>query len=214
MITIALVEDQPIIRHGIKDIIELGSKYRVLIQAENGKDALAKLNDTAVDLIISDIRMPEMDGITLLKHLRNQKARTQFLMLTTFDDTDLFLSAVAAGCNGFLLKDVTKEKLHKAIDIVGNGGTMIEPQTLISLTEKNTLPSDKIDTKTLGHEKLSEKEKQVLRLAAAGFSNKEIASGMHLAEGTIKNHMTRMLEKLNCRDRTQAVVKAMQLRII
>ncbi len=214
MITIALVEDQPIIRHGIKEIIELDPQYKVVIQAENGRDALDQLVDTSVSLIISDIRMPEMDGISLLKQLRNDNNTTPFLMLTTFDDTELFINAVAAGCNGFLLKDITKEKLHHAIDVVGNGGTMIEPQTLISLTDKKHLPSDKIDTKTLGHEKLSEKEKQVLRLAAAGFSNREIATGMHLAEGTIKNHMTRTLEKLSCRDRTQAVVKAMQLRII
>jgi DNA-binding NarL/FixJ family response regulator len=182
----------------------------VLWQAEDGQDALKKLASNPVDVLLSDIRMPNLDGIAMLKQIRQSANRLPVIMLTTFDDSELFLNSLQAGANGFLLKDVSLDKLLHAIETVAKGGYLIEPSVLKQMSEPKPAPSVGVTRNEL----LSEREREILSFMAGGFSNKEIANAVFLAEGTVKNHVSNILTKLDCRDRTQAVLKGLQLALI
>lgn len=212
MISIALVDDQALIREGVSRLLQLNEQFEMRWEASNGEEALDKLAEQAVDIIISDIRMPKMDGIAFVQALRDKGDNTAILMLTTFDEHQLFIQALRAGANGFLLKDVSLEKLHKAVETVAGGGFLAEPELL----QNDALQS--IDDEQLSRplllEELSDKERQILRYIAAGFSNKEIAGAVFLSEGTVKNHISTILQKMEARDRTQAVVKALRWKLL
>ncbi len=208
MISVGLADDQMLVREGIARLIELSGEAQTLWQCENGEQALHLLKKQPVDVLVSDIRMPGMDGITLLKRLRASGDTQPVLMLTTFDDHKLFLDALAAGANGFLLKDVSLEKLVNTITTVANGGFVAEPRLVSQLSTGIE------DAPPAAPDILSPKEREVLRLVAGGLSNREIADVTHLAEGTIKNHVSTILSKLNCRDRTQAVLYAIHWQLI
>lgn len=206
MISVGLVDDQALVRSGIATLIGLSGKAEVRWQAQNGQQALTLLAETPVDMLVSDIRMPVLDGIALVKALRAANQALPVLMLTTFDDNDLFLAALGAGANGFLLKDVELARLVEAIEKVAAGGLVAEP-ALVSQVTPQLAEGPR-------PEPLSDKEKQVLRLVAGGLSNKEIAELVFLAEGTVKNHLSTILGKLHCRDRTQAVLRALHWGLI
>ena len=206
MIKIGIVDDQIMVRQGIVNLIELNSHFSVIIQAENGKDALDNFPNHQLDIVITDMRMPVMNGVELIKNLRDKNDTTPILVLTAFSDNELLTGAISAGANGFILKDVTLEKLKNAIESVASGKLLFEPQSV------GEIESDVETPKIL--EELTETEKQILRLAAAGFSNKDISQCIHLAEGTVKNYISRILEKTHSRDRTHAVVKAMASKVI
>lgn len=209
MIKVGVVDDQAMVRMGIAQLVALSDSHNVVFQAENGEQALEYLSADPVDVIISDLQMPVMDGLRLIETLRERGIATPVLVLTTFNDSDLVVRAMRAGANGFLLKDVDLEHLNHALETVAQGGFLFEPQVLagnkeaFALYRSEPVPSD-----------INDSEKQVLRLIAAGFNNKDIAGFVHLAEGTIKNTVSRILEKTHSRDRTQAVVKAMAWKII
>ncbi|MBW8192147.1 response regulator transcription factor [Neiella marina] len=211
MIRIGLVDDQALIRDGIARLIELNPDFSVLWQAEHGQQALTSIQQQPVDLLLSDIRMPVMDGIQLVSQMRQLGLLTPVLMLTTFDEHQLFMRALQAGVNGFLLKDISWEKLEHAIKTVAGGGFLAEPELL----NRQHLPaSDDESLPQLPADSLTAKEQQILRYLAAGFSNKEIAGAVYLAEGTVKNHISNLLTKLHARDRTQAVIKALRWQLI
>ena len=205
MIKVALVDDQQLVRQGIAGLLSLSDDIEVIWQAENGEQALKHLTAPCddfprPDVVLLDIRMPKMNGIELVKKLRAQGDVQPVLMLTTFDDSELFIQSLQAGANGFLLKDVSLDKLTNAIKTLANGGFVAEPVVMKHL--------DQGLTSIAPLETLTEKEQQVLKLLAGGFSNKEIASSIFLAEGTVKNHVSNILAKLNTRDRTRAVLIA------
>ena len=208
MIRVGLADDQLLVREGIARLIELSGRAQTVWQCENGEEALRALRDDPVDVLVCDIRMPGMDGITAVKRLRATGDAQPVLILTTFDDHRLFLDALAAGANGFLLKDVSLEKLVDAIETVASGGFIAEPR-LVSQVSTGIE-----DAPPAGPDVLSGKEREVLRLVAGGLSNREIAEVIHLAEGTVKNHVSTILGKLNCRDRTQAVLYAIHWQLI
>lgn len=199
-IKVALVDDQDLVRQGIAGLLSLSDKIEVLWQATNGEQAIELITQTP-DVMLLDIRMPKMNGIELVKHLRAQGNNLPILMLTTFDDSELFMQSLQAGANGFLLKDVSLDKLVSAIETLADGGFVAEPVVMKQLNKG-------IDISSLT-EKLSEKELQILKLMAGGFSNKEIAESIFLAQGTVKNHVSNILAKLNTRDRTRAVLVAL-----
>jgi DNA-binding NarL/FixJ family response regulator len=199
-ITVALVDDQDLVRQGIAGLLSLRDKIEVLWQATNGEHALEFI-DQQPDVLLLDIRMPKINGIELVKKLRAQGSKLPILMLTTFDDSELFMQSLQAGANGFLLKDVSFEKLIGAIETLADGGFVAEPVVMKQLNKG-------IDIGSLT-EKLTEKELQILKLMAGGFSNKEIAESIFLAQGTVKNHVSSILSKLNTRDRTRAVLVAL-----
>ncbi|MEL4280247.1 MULTISPECIES: response regulator transcription factor [Shewanella] len=208
-IRVGLVEDQQLVRQGIASLIAISQHIEVSWQAENGQEALKRLQTDAVDVLLSDIRMPVLDGISLLKQLRAAQNPIPVIMLTTFDDSELFLNSLQAGANGFLLKDVSLDKLLEAIETVAQGGHLIEPSVLEQMQQSSaTAQSGQT------HDLLSQREREILGFMAGGFSNKEIANAVFLAEGTVKNHVSTILAKLDCRDRTQAVLKGLQLSLI
>lgn len=206
MINIGIVDDQMIVRAGLVNLITINDNHHISFEANNGKEAIECLKNHSIDLLITDLKMPEMNGIELIKRLRLSDSKLPILVLTTFDDNELFVQAIREGANGFLLKDVEYDKLEHAITAIASGEYLFEPQVLANNHSISDLP--------FSMESLTDTEKQVLRYAAAGFSNKEIATSMYLANGTIKNYISKILEKTQSRDRTQAVVKAIQLKII
>jgi DNA-binding NarL/FixJ family response regulator len=170
---------------------------------------LAALLTTPVDVVVSDIRMPGVDGIDALKALRARGDTTPVILLTTFDDSDLLLRAVEAGAQGFLLKDASPEDLHDAIMQVARGETLLQPVSTDPVRERFAFRDQGKPRGTF-----TEREVSILRLLAGGYSNKEIARTLFLAEGTVKNYVSDILDKLETRDRTRAVLKAISLRII
>jgi len=208
LIEIGLVDDQELVRQGISQLIELSGIASTKWQCENGEQALLQLRREKVDVLVCDIRMPGLDGISLVKRLRAVGDQQPVLILTTFDDHALFIDALAAGANGFLLKDVSLEKLIDAIQTLATGGFVAEPR-LVSQVDTSigaSIPD--------GSNALSKKEQEVLRLVAGGLSNREIAGIINLAEGTVKNHVSNILTKLNSRDRTRAVLYAIHWKLI
>ncbi|AYA66179.1 response regulator [Alteromonas sp. RKMC-009] len=209
MINVAIADDQILVRQGIASLLSLRDDITITWQADNGEEALTKLDERPVDILLIDIRMPVKNGIETVKALRQAQNNTPVIVLTTFDDPALFTQAMHAGANGFLLKDVDTAKLHDAIDIVHQGGMLAEPVLLNQLSDEqlSTFADPNI-------EPLSERELDILKLIAGGYSNKEIADTVFLAEGTVKNHVSNILAKLHTRDRTRAVLKALSAQLI
>ena len=209
MINVAIADDQILVRQGIASLLTLCADINVCWQADNGEDALQKIAAQPIDVVLMDIRMQLKSGIEALSELRDAGNDTKVIILTTFDDPALFTQAMHAGANGFLLKDVDAEKLESAINIVFNGGMLAEPVLL------NQLSHDQLSTfADPDIEPLSGRELDILKLIAGGYSNKEIAETVFLAEGTVKNHVSNILSKLNTRDRTRAVLKALSAKLI
>jgi len=209
MINVAIADDQILVRQGIASLLSLCSGITVCWQADNGEEALEKLASQPVDVLLMDIRMPVKNGIEALQALRDKGGITKVIILTTFDEPAMFTQAMHAGANGFLLKDVDADKLQDAINIVFNGGMLAEPVLLNQLSHEQLSTFADPDI-----EPLSERELDILKLIAGGYSNKEIANTVFLAEGTVKNHVSNILAKLNTRDRTRAVLKALSAKLI
>ncbi|KRG65877.1 LuxR family transcriptional regulator [Stenotrophomonas terrae] len=205
---IALVDDQALIRAGLRALLQqLG--ISIVFEADSGETLLEQLAQQPVQLILSDIRMPGMDGIQALKALRARGDQTPCVFLTTFDESDLLLRATEAGAQGFLLKDAAPEDLHEAITRAIAGQTLLQPVSTDAVRQRYRYHADDAPK-----ELFSQKEVAVLRLMAGGYSNREIAGSLFLAEGTVKNYVSAILDKLDTRDRTRAVLKAITLRVI
>ena len=205
---IALADDQALVRAGLRALLERHGIHTVL-EADSGENLLARLAQQSVDVVLSDIRMPGLDGIEALRQLRARGDHTPVLLLTTFDDSDLLLRARDAGAQGFLLKDAAPEDLSDAIVRLARGETLLQPVSTDPVRARYRYHADDAPKA-----RFSEREVAVLRLMAGGYSNREIARAMFLAEGTIKNYVSVVLEKLDTRDRTRAVLKAITLRVI
>lgn len=207
-IRVALADDQVLVRAGLRALLQTQG-IAVACEADDGEALLAALADTAVDVVLSDIRMPGMDGIQALQRLRERGDRTPVLLLTTFDDADLLLRATDAGAQGFLLKDAAPEDLREAIERVAAGETLLQPVSTDPVRARFRFRDEDAPRDTF-----NAREVAILRLLAGGYSNKEIARSLFLADGTVKNYVSTILDKLGTRDRTRAVLKAITLRII
>lgn len=198
----AIVDDQDLIRDAIAELLGMEKHLTVTFAAANGDEALAALATTPVDVMIMDIRMPKESGIDVLRRLRKTGDNTPVLMLTTFDEPQLLLESTAAGAQGFLLKGTSPAQLINAIETLSEGGVVLKP-----ISMPTSRPQHKFSASP-NVEDLSSREVDVLRLMAGGYSNREIAGALHLAEGTIKNYVSNIFEKLDVTDRTKAVLKA------
>ncbi|MFD0739713.1 response regulator [Lysobacter koreensis] len=205
---IALADDQALVRAGLRALLERHG-IQIVFEAGDGEALLAQLATQRVDVVLSDIRMPGIDGIEALHKLRERGDPTPVLLLTTFDDSELLLRATEAGAQGFLLKDAAPEDLRDAIARVARGETLLQPVSTGPVRARY-----QFHAADAPKERFSEREVAILRLLAGGYSNKEIARAMFLAEGTVKNYVSVILEKLDTRDRTRAVLKAITLRVI
>ena len=208
-IKILLVDDQSLVRAGIKSLLGLSEKVSVVAEASDGSEVLAKVATTEPDVILLDLSMPVMDGIATLAALNQANISTPVVILTTFDDHELVLRGLKAGAKGYLLKDVSLDSLIQAIETVHNGETIVQPalterllQGLSTIAPEFELPA--------AIEALTTKETEVLRLMASGYSNKEISTALFKSEGTVKNHVSSILTKLGVRDRTRAVLLAIE----
>ncbi|MEN5264833.1 response regulator transcription factor [Stenotrophomonas sp. TWI587] len=207
-IRVALADDQALVRAGLRALLQ-GLGIQVVLEAEEGEALLDGLRVHPVDVVLSDIRMPGLNGIQALQQLRARGDGTPWLLLTTFDDSDLLLQASAAGAQGFMLKDAAPEDLQEAIRRVAAGDTLLLPVSTDPVRARYRFHDEAPPADTFG-----EKEVAILRLLAGGYSNKEIARTLFLAEGTVKNYVSTILDKLGTRDRTRAVLKAITLRVI
>lgn len=206
---LALVDDQALVRHGLRALLDALPELQVVIEAGDGEALLAALDEQAVDLVLSDIRMPGMDGFALTEALGSREPGPPVILLTTFDEPDLALRAAEVGARGFLLKDASPEDLHEAILRVAAGETLLAPVPTDPVRARYAYRDQAPPTDTF-----NEREVAILRLIAGGYSNKEIARTIHLSDGTVKNYVSEILDKLGTRDRTRAVLKAITLRII
>ena len=206
---LALADDQALVRNGLAALLDGFGQLQVRVQAADGGALLAAIGTTPVDVILSDIRMPGMDGFALLDALRAAGDPTPVILLTTFDEPDLALRAAEAGARGFLLKDASPEDLLDAVTRVAAGETLLAPVSTDPVRARYAYRDTSEPTDTF-----SEREVAILRLLAGGYSNKEIARAVFLSEGTVKNYVSDILDKLGTRDRTRAVLKAITLQII
>jgi DNA-binding NarL/FixJ family response regulator len=213
VIRVVVGDDQTLVRQGIRSLLALSDEIDVVAEASNGDEALAMLEAHDVDVLLLDLRMPRRDGIATLEALRERGEHVPVIVLTTFDDDELALQALRAGARGYLLKDVTLDQLVGAIRTVAAGGTLLQPaltdRLLRAVSERGTDV-----TGIAGPDPLTDRELDTLRLVAAGYSNREIASALHLAPGTVKNHVSNVLLKLGVRDRTRAVLRALDLGLL
>ncbi len=212
-IKVMLADDQNLVRQGICSLLELTEKIEVLGQVGDGAEVVDGLAKWHPEVLLLDIRMPIMSGIEALRAMNEAGVMIPTIILTTFDDHDLVLQGMKAGAKGFLLKDVSLEELVSAIESVHAGGTFVQPV----VTEKilKGLSSIESNFDSLAEpEPLSEKEVEVLRLVAGGYSNKEISLAVHKSEGTVKNQVSAVLSKLGVRDRTRAVLRAIDLGLL
>ena len=209
MIRVVLVDDQTLVRRGIRSLLELAGDIDIVAEASDGEEGVATILRERPDVVLLDIRMPRKDGLQVLRDLQGSGALPPTILLTTFDDDESLLEAVKAGARGYLLKDVSLERLTDAIRSVAAGGTVIRP----ALTERvlRGLEHVRRDFDALDPaDPLTKREVEVLRLMAGGYSNREIADALGTAEGTVKNHASSILSKLGVRDRTRAVLKALE----
>ncbi|MEU8200930.1 response regulator transcription factor [Streptosporangium sp. NPDC049046] len=214
MIRVIVVDDQTLVRQGIRSLLDLTDDIEVVGEADDGMAALAAIEEHAPDVVLLDLRMPRHDGIWVLRALRERAdGSPPVLVLTTFDNDTLVLDAMRAGACGYLLKDVTLERLTRAIRVLAAGGTLISPSITDRLLRavRRRRPADD-DLPAI--QRLTEREVEVLRLVAEGYSNREIAQALFLAEGTVKNHVSTMLLKLGARDRTNAVLRALHANLL
>jgi DNA-binding NarL/FixJ family response regulator len=209
VLRLALADDQALVRSGLRALLAAWDDLRVEVEAADGEELLHALQAQRVDVVLSDIRMPGVDGLQAVCALRSRGDQTPVILLTTFDEPDFALRAAECGAQGFLLKDASPEDLREAILKVARGETLLAP-----------VPTDPVRARYAFRDRsdpgasFGEREIAILRLLAGGYSNREIARSIHLSEGTVKNYVSDILEKLGTRDRTRAVLKAITLRII
>ncbi|WP_156253282.1 response regulator [Pseudactinotalea terrae] len=211
MIRLVVIDDQTLVRQGIRGLLDLADDVEVVAEADDGMTGLVAIREHDPDVVLLDLRMPQHDGIWTLEALRSSGIEIPVLVLTTFDDDDLVLAAIRAGARGYLLKDVTLDSLVAAIRTLAGGGTLLQPaiteRVLRAIREGAAGTGD--DDAPLVLDDLTSREVEILRLLAGGYSNREIAAALHLAEGTVKNHVSTVLLKLGARDRTRAVLRAL-----
>ena len=213
MIDVIVADDQTLVRRGIRSLLELSGELAVIAEASDGDEALEAVRARRPDVLLLDVRMPKKTGLEVLEALRALDAPPPAILLTTFDDDAVAIRGIELGARGFLLKDVTLEQLTGAIRAVAAGGTLYSP----AVTERVLRGLARVPTSFEAAalpEPLTRREREVLRLMAAGASNKEIARALHAADGTIKNHASAIFAKLGVRDRTRAVLKALELGIL
>ena len=208
MIRVLVVDDQALVRGGFRMILDAQDDIEVVAEAEDGHEALAKAHELHPDVVLMDIRMPELDGLEATRRLLANNGGSRVLILTTFDADEYVYEAMKAGASGFVLKDVSPEQLADAVRTVAAGDALLGPSITRRLIEQFVRRPPPTATRPAAFAQLTTRELDVLVLVARGLSNAEIASALFLTEATVKTHLTHILTKLNLRDRVQAVVRA------
>ena len=200
MLRIALADDQALVRHGLKALLETLGGIKVVVEADSGDGLVDALATHEVDAVLADIRMPGLSGVGALKELRRQGNLVPVILLTTFDDPVALKEGISSGASGYLLKDAQPETLKRVLEAAVQGQRIFQPGPMTGIGKQ---------TEQLAAAGLTAQETAILRLVAGGYSNKEIARFLNIAVGTVKNHLSDVLRKLDARDRTHAVLKAL-----
>jgi DNA-binding NarL/FixJ family response regulator len=213
VIRVALADDHTLVRQGIKSLLALTPDIRVTAEASDGAEAFRILTATAVDVALLDVRMPQKTGVEVLAALARTACPPPCILLTTFDDDAVALDGIQVGARGFLLKDVSLDQLAEGIRAVAAGGTLIRPAVTERVARGLARLAVRVPASPLP-EPLTPREREVLRLMAGGRSNKEIADALGTAEATVKNQASSIFGKLGVRDRTRAVLRAIELGVL
>ena len=213
MLRVMLVAAQHLVRQGVRSLLELSEEIEVIAEAPDGHEAIRMIPEIGPDVVLLDMRMPGKNGIDVLQQLSADGTLPPTIILTTFDDDEMVLAGIKAGAKGSLLKDVSLEELVGAVKTVADGGSMIKPavsQRLLKGLENMNNEFSSLDRP----DPLTERETEILRLMAGGYSNEEIANSLGVAEGTVKNHVSNILSKMGVRDRTRAVLKSVDMSLL
>ena len=214
MIRVLLVDDQPLYREGTRAVLSADPEVEVVGEAGNGEQALAACATHRPDVVLMDLEMPVMNGVTATRRLKVQQPTARVLVLTTFEDDEHLFEALRAGAVGYLLKDVTGERLREAVHAAARGESFLAPAVASSVLAELSRLRAMAPVAPAAPSLLSEREAQIVALLARGASNKEIASALFISEGTVKNHLTAVFTKLEVTDRTQAALKARALGLV
>lgn len=211
-ISILITDDQRLMREGLKTILDLEEDFRVVGLAGDGREACASCRLNPPDIVLMDIRMPEMDGVEATRLITAYNPAIKVIILTTFDDDDLIISGLKAGAKTYLLKDLPSEKLAETIRSIHHGDIVMQPEIAARLVQRAAArtPEAGADQEAGLAEPLTRREKEILKLMADGLGNSEIASKLFLSEGTVKNHISTIYSKIGLNDRTQAVLFALK----
>ncbi len=209
MIKICLVEDQTLVRQGLQTLLDLVEDIDVIAEAKDGEEALRIIPQVKPDVVLLDMYLPKRNGLEVLRELKQSQSLPPTLILTTFDEDKFVIGGLQAGAKGYLLKDVSLDQLTGAIRTLAGGGTLVHPsmtQRLLENLDRIRCDFPSMETP----EPLSGREVEILRLVARGYNNREIADALAIAEGTVKNYVSSILSKMGVRDRTRAVLKALE----
>jgi DNA-binding NarL/FixJ family response regulator len=209
-IKILIADDHPVVREGLIAMLSREGDFKVVGEAKDGVEAMNKAKELSPDVVLMDLRMPEMDGVEAMRQIRPTMPDVKFIILTTYSDDDYIFSGIEAGARAYLLKDAPREDLFKAIRSVYRGESLIQPVVASKLLDRFS----QLSRRTPAGDELSERELEVLCLMAKGAANKEISSELNIAQSTVKTHITNIFQKLGVNDRTEAVTKALKKGII
>jgi len=215
-IKVLLVDDQALFREGLRTLLSVQPAFEVIGEAGNGEEAIQLALIHRPDVVLMDLRMPVMDGVSATRRLHSLLPQCRVIVLTTFDDDESVFDGLRAGAVGYLLKDVASTRLFEAIQGAARGGSFLQPSVAAKVIEEFSRLANQATTihPQALVEPLSDREIEILKQVATGASNKEIAANFVIAEGTVKNHLTNILRKLEVQDRAQAVLKARDLGLI
>jgi DNA-binding NarL/FixJ family response regulator len=214
-IRVLIVDDQALFRRGLYVVLGTEDHIEVVAEAENGQEAMLKAEELAPDVVLMDVRMPQVNGIDAARHIRDVSPSTKILMLTVSDEEDDLFEAIKAGANGYLLKEISVEEVAEAIRAVVQGQSLISPSMASKLLKEfNILAKKAEERQQYPAPALTTRELEVLRLVAKGMSNREIADELYISENTVKNHVRNILEKLHLHSRMEAVIYAVRERLL
>ena len=216
MIKVVIADDQELILESLKIVLDMNSEIEVVGLAENGNKVLEILKKTVTDVILMDIRMPELDGVLCTKAVKEKYPNVKIIILTTFDDDEYIYYALKYGASGYLLKGCSVQELTSAIKTVMSGSSILNPNILtkvVKLFNQMAQSNMVMEVDEIGANELNRTERNIAYLVGNGLSNKEIAKKLYLSEGTVRNGLSSALSKLNLRDRTQLAIWAVQTKI-
>lgn len=209
-IKILIADDHPVVREGLFAMLSREPDFKVVGEAKDGAEAVDKARRLNPDVVLMDLRMPEVDGVEAMRQIRSTNPDIKFIILTTYSDDEYIFSGIEAGARAYLLKDAPREELFKAIRAVYKGESLIQPVVASRLIDRFTELSRKVPS----GEQLTERETEILQLMARGAANKEISAQLSISESTVKTHISNIFQKLGVNDRTEAVTQALRRGII